>query len=308
MRIYIKNEIDTRTNMNVVFDSEIIEMCKTTTMIEGEFIGNGGTNPTDSGEGPKEGKGTNPTDSGEGPKEGKGTNPTDSGEGPKEGKGTNPTDSGGGPKEGKRTNPTDSGERPKEGKGTNSTEPKEVSREGKGPIRSANDVEKYVNLTGAFPFTNKYQKNKRINTLLKEIKNNKYKENRMGSMYLIRSLLETYTHEYIDYFVKNDKIEYRIKGVARDRTKRKQKLRELLYNNIKEHLKKFYPEFEEEIELIEITFTENNNAAATRIINFYIHSQTQVPDYQELLDSWKKVSAILKCLDEILFNNMSLSD
>ncbi|MDD9787526.1 hypothetical protein PVK02_02340, partial [Bacillus subtilis] len=106
---------------------------------------------------------------------------------------------------------------------------------------------RYVNLTGAYPFTNKYQKNKRINTLLKEIKSSKYKENRMGSMYLIRSFLETYTHEYIDYFVKDDMKENRIKGVARERTKRSQKLRELIYNNIKDHLKKFYPQYEEEI-------------------------------------------------------------
>ncbi|MFY0549702.1 hypothetical protein [Bacillus subtilis] len=246
-RIYLKNEIDTRTNMNVVFNSEIIEMCKLPLMNKGD--GNTTVN---------ESIGTKGTGSTAGTEEG-----------PIGAKGTGPT---------------------------------------AGTIRSANDVGRYVNLTGAYPFTNKYQKNKRINTLLKEIKSSKYKENRMGSMYLIRSLLETYTHEYIDYFVKDDMKEYRIKGVARERTKRSQKLRELIYNNIKDHLKKFYPQYEEEIELIEITFTENNNAAATRIINFYIHSQTQVPDYQELLDAWKKVSTILKCLDEILFTNMSLLD
>ncbi|MEN9093008.1 hypothetical protein [Bacillus subtilis] len=291
-RIYLKNEIDTRTNMNVVFNSEIIEMCKLPLMNKGdgnttvnESIGTKGTGSTaGTEEEPIGAKGTGSTaGTEEGPIGTKGTGSTE--EGPIGAKGTGPT---AGTEEGpigaKETGPT------------------------AGTIRSANDVGRYVNLTGAYPFTNKYQKNKRINTLLKEIKSSKYKENRMGSMYLIRSLLETYTHEYIDYFVKDDMKEYRIKGVARERTKRSQKLRELIYNNIKDHLKKFYPQYEEEIELIEITFTENNNAAATRIINFYIHSQTQVPDYQELLDAWKKVSTILKCLDEILFTNMSLLD
>ncbi|MEN9102648.1 hypothetical protein ABFY30_00350 [Bacillus subtilis] len=291
-RIYLKNEIDTRTNMNVVFNSEIIEMCKLPLMNKGdgnttvnESIGTKGTGSTaGTEEEPIGAKGTGSTaGTEEGPIGTKGTGSTE--EGPIGTKGTGPT---AGTEEGpigaKETGPT------------------------AGTIRSANDVGRYVNLTGAYPFTNKYQKNKRINTLLKEIKSSKYKENRMGSMYLIRSLLETYTHEYIDYFVKDDMKEYRIKGVARERTKRSQKLRELIYNNIKDHLKKFYPQYEEEIELIEITFTENNNAAATRIINFYIHSQTQVPDYQELLDAWKKVSTILKCLDEILFTNMSLLD
>jgi len=123
----------------------------------------------------------------------------------------------------------------------------------------------------------------------------------MGSMYLIRSLLETYTHEYIDHFTKFENDIYRMKGVARERTKRNQKLRELLFNHIKVHLKQHFPSYEEEIELVEITFTENNNTAATKIINFYIHSQTQVPDYHELLDAWKKVSKIVFCLDEILY-------
>ncbi|SEN67270.1 hypothetical protein [Bacillus subtilis] len=310
-RIYLKNEIDTRTNMNVVFNSEIIEMCKLPLMNKGdgnttvnESIGTKGTGSTAGTE--EEPIGAKGTGSTAGTEEGPiGTKGTGSTAGTEEGPiGTKGTGSTAGTEEGpigaKGTGPTAGTE---EGPiGAKETGPTA------GTIRSANDVGRYVNLTGAYPFTNKYQKNKRINTLLKEIKSSKYKENRMGSMYLIRSLLETYTHEYIDYFVKDDMKEYRIKGVARERTKRSQKLRELIYNNIKDHLKKFYPQYEEEIELIEITFTENNNAAATRIINFYIHSQTQVPDYQELLDAWKKVSTILKCLDEILFTNMSLLD
>lgn len=171
--------------------------------------------------------------------------------------------------------------------------------------RSATNEVKYINLTGAYPFTNKYRKNARINTLIRELKGITYKDYRMSSMYLIRSLLETYTHEYIDHFVKDENRDKRIKGVPKERVKRTQTLKELLYNSIKIHLKEYFPEFGEEIELLEITFTDNNNAAATKIINFYIHSQTQVPDYLELLDAWKKVSAILKCLDEILYTRTS---
>ncbi|GGP11245.1 hypothetical protein [Oceanobacillus neutriphilus] len=296
-RIYLKNEIDTRTNMNIVFNSEVIEMCKlpSTGEIDRKITvneSNGTISIEKAGEGTKEEHvGEKEAISTEGTKkEHVGEKGTVSTEGIKEG---HVGEKGG----------TISTEGVEEG----STKIKE-SAPTEGIIRAANDVSKYVNLTGAYAFTNKYQKNQRINALIKEIKSNKYKENRMGSMYLIRSLLETYTHEYIDYFVKDDKKEYRIKGIARDRTKRNQKLRELIYNNIKDHLKKFYPQYEEEIELIEITFTENNNAATTRIINFYIHSQTQVPDFQELLDAWKKVSTILKCLDEILFTNKFLSN
>lgn len=126
----------------------------------------------------------------------------------------------------------------------------------------------------------------------------------MASMYLIRSLLETYTHEYIDHFIRIKSGRYKMKGVAKERKKR-QELRELLFSDIKNHLKSCYPVYEEEIDLLEVTFTENNNTAATRIINFYVHSQTQVPDYQELLDAWRKVSPILNCLDGILNNRMA---
>jgi hypothetical protein len=313
-RIYIENEVDTRSNMNDVFNEEIIRMCRATSINEGEALKYRGTSqtvPTN-----REGEDTNQPEPEKGLKKSEGTNQTVPENGLKKGEDTNQIGPENGLKKNKEdTNQTELQNWSRKGEDTNQTEPGKAQEEvtsqtelGKGPIRFANDLEKYVNLTGAYSFTNKYQKNKRINTILKEIKHNKYKENRMGSMYLIRSLLETYTHEYIDYFVKDDKREYRIKGVARARTKRNQRLRELLYNNIKEHLKKFYPHYEEEIELIEITFTENNNTSATRIINFYIHSQTQVPDYQELLDAWKKVSTILKCIDEILFTEMSLTN
>lgn len=164
--------------------------------------------------------------------------------------------------------------------------------------KSATDINKYLYLTKAYPFTNKYKNNNRINTLIKEIKNIKYKEYRMASMYLIRSLLETYTHEYIDYFIKDRNKP--MKGVSRERKNREDKLKDLLYSNIKNHLKEYFLKYKEEIGLLDITFTDNNNTAITRIINYYIHAQSQIPDIQEILDAWKKVSKIIYCLDEIL--------
>ncbi|KJK29872.1 hypothetical protein TY89_15600, partial [Paenibacillus polymyxa] len=196
------------------------------------------------------------------------------------------------------------GEAPKGGTGEAPKGGTEEAPKG-GTTKGATNLEKYTYLTKAYPFTNRYKLNKRINVLIKELKSTKYKENRMGSMYLVRSLLETYTHEYIDYFVHQDG-ENRLKGVAKDRTKRNQTLRELIFDPIKIHLKKSFPQYEEQIELIDVTFTENNNTAVTRIINFYIHSQTQTPDYQELLDCWKKVSMILDCLDDILATQNSI--
>ncbi|MGG4212650.1 hypothetical protein [Paenibacillus sp. FSL L8-0638] len=309
-RVFLKNEIDTRTKMEVVFNSEILEICKVLETDEsnpvdkerGSVGGTGEANAGGSGRGSAGGTGeANVGGSGRDSAGGTGeANVGGSGRGSVGGTGeANAGDPGRG----------SAGETGEEQAGGEEDEFLNETEEGSGGKttggKSATDIEKYVNLTGAYPFVNKYQTNKRINTLLKELRGSKYRDNRMGSMYLIRSLLETYTHEYIDHFVKDENREYRLKNVARERTKRKQKLRELLYNNIKNHLKEFYPQYEEEIELLEVTFTDNNNTAATRIINFYIHSQTQVPDYHELLDAWKKVSTILKCLDEVLHLRMS---
>jgi len=298
-RIYLKSEIDTRTKMEVVFNTEIVEICKMPQINNCDHIDSAGEGSTgETGQGLTEGTVEGSTgETGQGLTEGTVEGSTvETGPGSTGGSGKGPTEV---------TRKGSTGGQGEEPSGETVTSQTGGTGKESAGRRSATDVEKYVNLTGAYPFTNKYQRNKRINTLLKELKGTKYKENRMSSMYLIRSLLETYTHEYIDYFAKDKNREFRLKGVARERTKRNQKLRELLFNHIKNHLKEFYPQYEEEIELLEITFTENNNTAATRIINFYIHSQTQIPDYQELLDAWKKVSKILKCLDEILYSRIS---
>ncbi|MDQ1879804.1 hypothetical protein ACP9MV_12515, partial [Bacillus subtilis] len=87
-RIYLKNEIDTRTNMNVVFNSEIIEMCKLPLMNKGdgnttvnESIGTKGTGSTaGTEEEPIGAKGTGSTaGTEEGPIGTKGTGSTEEG-------------------------------------------------------------------------------------------------------------------------------------------------------------------------------------------------------------------------------------
>ncbi|MGG3308376.1 hypothetical protein ABER23_13200 [Paenibacillus lautus] len=282
-RIYLHNEIDTRSTAEEVFDSRVVSICQRGLNTEktDEKSGSGETPQGGASETPQGGSGETPQGgSGETPQGGSGETPQG---------GASETPQGG------------SGETPQGGSG----ETPQGETPQSGTTRGATNLEKYIYLTKAYPFTNRYKVNKRINALIKELKSTKYKENRMGSMYLIRSLLETYTHEYIDYFVRQDG-EIRLKGVAKDRTKRTQNLRELIFDPIKIHLKKSFSHYEEQIELIDVTFTENNNTAATKIINFYIHSQTQVPDYHELLDCWKKVSMILNCLDDILSTQNSV--
>jgi hypothetical protein len=326
-RVYLDNEIDTRSTMEDVFDSRIISICEDEvgtlrgggSTLEGTGgstpEGTGGSTPGGTGGSTLGGTGeSTPGGTGESTPGGTGgstlggtggstlggtgeSTPGGTGESTPGGTGgSTPGGTGG-------STPDGTGGSTPDGVGGSTPGGAEGSTPGGG--RPATDVDTYIYLTGAYPFTNRYKNNKRINTLLKELKSAKYKENRMSSMYLIRSLLETYTHEYIDYFVTLDDVVYRMKGVARERTKRNQKLRELLFDYIKIHLKQAFPHYEEEIELIDVTFTKNNSTAATKIINFYIHSQTQIPDFHELLDAWKKVSKILNCLDEVLYKRMT---
>lgn len=172
-------------------------------------------------------------------------------------------------------------------------------------IRSATKPENYTYLTSAYDFNNKYRTNRRINTLVGELRSIKYKEMRMSTMFLIRALLETYTNVYIDHFIARDD-EKRIKNVPRDRKDREKnkKLRDLLFDHIRHHLSHNFPEYNDVSKLLEVTFTKNNNTATSSIINYYIHSHESesIPDTSELLDCWKKVSSIVSCLDEILFN------
>jgi hypothetical protein len=169
--------------------------------------------------------------------------------------------------------------------------------------RPYKNISEYHNLTKAIPFKNKFRKNLRINQTLKELSNIEYKNNPVASMYLLRSLLESYVNEYIDCFAsRND--ELRMKGISPKREKRTKKLRELLYDDIYIHLKDVIQHYSTTYELIKVTFTENNNTATTQIINHYVHSSTNYPDSSEILDAWQKINTIISSLD-ILLNNHS---
>ncbi|RRJ63330.1 hypothetical protein EHV15_10675 [Paenibacillus oralis] len=307
-RIYLHNEIDTRSTTEEVFNSQVINICQEdSSAIDNESGSSGSSQGGDSGSSQGGGSGSS-QGGGSGSSQGGGSGSSrGGGSGSSQGGGSGSSQGGGsGSSQGGGSGSSQGGDSgSSQDGGSGSSQGGDSGSSQNGANRGATNVERYTYLTSAYPFTNRYKANKRINTLIKELKSTSYKENRMGSMYLIRSLLETYTHEYIDHFVRQDG-EMKLKGIAKERTKRNQRLRELLFDHIKIHLKKSFPYYEEEIELIDVTFTENNSTAATKIINFYIHSQTQVPDYHELLDCWKKVSMILNCLDEILSRQNSV--
>lgn len=112
-RIFLSNEIDTRSTMEEVFNSEIISICEVdeenSTSNEKEGATSGGSGGGSSG------------------------------------------GSGGGTSGGS-------------GGGTSGGSGGDTSGGG----RSATDVEKFAYLTGAYPFSNRYKENRRINSLLKE--------------------------------------------------------------------------------------------------------------------------------------------
>ncbi|MGG3939535.1 hypothetical protein [Anoxybacillus kestanbolensis] len=170
--------------------------------------------------------------------------------------------------------------------------------------RPPKDIRDFDILTKAIPFKNQYRKNSRINQILKEISQINYKENPVSAMYLIRSILETYVHEYIDYFASLDRHhQYKMKNIPPQREKRKKSLRELIFDDIYNHLKNVIQDYANTYELIYVTFTDNNKASAMQIINYYIHSGTHYPDQSELLEAWSKISTVIETLDELLAKN-----
>lgn len=182
---------------------------------------------------------------------------------------------------------------------TNSDNHSTEDNNGKG--RPRKQPEEFDFLLKAYPFKNKYTKNKRINQILVEIKNISFKDNSISSMFLIRTLLETYVNDYIDYFASLDRSEqFKLKNISSDRSKRKKTLRELIFQDIYLHLKDVVGGYPETYELIQATFTDNNNTSTMQIIHFYVHSAATFPDSREILDAWKKISQIITTLDILL--------
>jgi hypothetical protein len=168
--------------------------------------------------------------------------------------------------------------------------------------RPYKNITEYNQLTKAIPFKNKYRKNLRINQNLRELSNIEYKTYPVATMFLLRSLLESYVNDYIDCFASKNN-ELKMKGISPKREKRNKKLRELLYDDIYTHLKNVIKDYASTYELIRVTFTENNNAATTQIINHYVHSATNYPDSSEILDTWQKISTVISSLDTLLDNH-----
>src|SRR5579875_890384 len=164
------------------------------------------------------------------------------------------------------------------------------------------DPSSYSKLTSAYKITHFYKTNPRINKTKKEISDIDYKEYTISSMYLIRSLLESYVNDYIDTFASLPRDhKYRMTGINNKREKRKGKeLQELIYDHIKNHLKHTIDDYAETHQLIEVTFSKNNNTSAMKIINFHIHSSTHYPDKNEILEAWSKISTVINTLDLLL--------
>jgi hypothetical protein len=176
--------------------------------------------------------------------------------------------------------------------------------ESSGPKRLAKDPKEYEALTKAVPFINSYRDNPRINQMMKEINQIRYGDLPISTMYLIRSLLETYVNEYIDYFASlNRDNNLKMKGINANREKRNKTLRELILNDIYNHLKNVIQDYSVTYELIHVVFTENNNTSVMQIINYYIHSASHYPDRAEIVEAWMKISTILRTLDELLYKN-----
>lgn len=151
-------------------------------------------------------------------------------------------------------------------------------------------------------FTNTYRNNLRINTLIIEVNKIRYKDFRLATQYLLRTLMEVYGHEYVDYFANLDyKNPRKMKSIAKERIKRTQTVKQLYTDYISDHIKENYPMYGEQAELIDISLSENNNSSLMRILNFMIHSQNHVPDSMELVEAWCKIKSIVEAIDAILY-------
>lgn len=157
-------------------------------------------------------------------------------------------------------------------------------------------------LIDTVPFRNTYRNNIRINTLIIEVNKIRYKDFRLATQYLLRSLMEVYGHEYVDYFANIDyKDSRKMKSIAKERIKRTQTVNQLYADFISRHMKVNFPMYAEQAELIEVSLSENNNSSLMRILNFMVHSQNHIPDSLELVEAWCKIKSIVEAIDSILY-------
>ncbi|QWI18108.1 hypothetical protein EXW48_19975 [Bacillus wiedmannii] len=161
--------------------------------------------------------------------------------------------------------------------------------------KNVTDLYKSKKLQSACKFNRYYTNNARIRGTLFEINNTQIEEMPIALTYLIRSFLENYAHEYIDFHLTLEG-NLRIKGVAREREKRKE-LRELLLI-IKDHLYSNYVIASDIVALIEEVCdkSDHKNPLTTKL-NIFVHSNLSIPSSRQVIDLWLKACPIAQQLD-----------
>jgi len=189
--------------------------------------------------------------------------------------------------------------------GTDSTEVTAVATVGGRPKKRP---EEYDTLIPAYYFKNRYNKNKRINDSIYELRQIEYKKCKISSMYLLRSVLESYVHEYIDLFANLDyNNSLKLSGINGSRSKRNKELSKLLTDHIAIHLQKDAINEEAMGDFIINTFASTNNTSLNKILNHYIHSHTAGPEDSEILSAWEKIHSIINVLDKLIISNSGQS-
>lgn len=165
---------------------------------------------------------------------------------------------------------------------------------------NARKPETFKYLNSAYPPNKNFKQNQKINQTFRELSKIKYKDFPISSIFLIRSLLETYTHVYIEEFgykrEKNDPLF--IKGLPKYISNKP--LNDILRDYIVPHLnnKIKCPEISQKIEIV--TSKQNENIPITQVLNYYIHTNQVPPSHEVVLNAWKDISIIINKLDEIL--------
>ncbi|RHW05570.1 hypothetical protein [Bacillus cereus] len=170
--------------------------------------------------------------------------------------------------------------------------------------KNVTDPYKAKKLQNAYKFNRNYTSNARIRKTLFEINNAQIEDMPIALTYLIRSFLENYVHEYIDFHIALEG-KLRIKGVAKDREKRAE-LRDLLIA-IKEHLNSNYMVASGVIALIEeVCDKSDHKHPLTTKLNIFVHSNLSIPTSRQVIDLWLKACPIAQQLDLALAQQLEL--
>ncbi|PEP51911.1 hypothetical protein CN557_14895, partial [Bacillus wiedmannii] len=170
--------------------------------------------------------------------------------------------------------------------------------------KNVTDPYKAKKLQNAYKFNRNHTNNARIRKTLFEINSAQVEDMPIALTYLIRSFLENYVHEYID-FHRSLEGKLRIKGVAREREKRAE-LRDLLLV-IKEHLNSNYVVASGVVALIEeVCDKSDHKHPLTTKLNIFVHSNLSIPTSRQVIDLWLKAGPIAQQLDLALAQQLEL--